>query len=376
MRPLPASRPSPGEPAPEAQASPEHPPVLVLLRDLGQAFRQDRLIHAAIALYAAFATLLGWALPGHQPLVFLSYLPAWIATSSVMLAVGLMVTGRRRRLKRQAEAAAATPAEARRSRIAARLIANVFLVLAIAVFMGVFTSVKNMLPQIAGGYAWDLRLADLDRALHGGIDPWRLLQPLMGRPFMHGALSVIYGVVWFSLLCGVPLLVAFSERAQAMRRQYFLTFLLTWIVLGNLIAGLFLSGGPAYFAEMTGGLTRFQPLLDYQRRGSGAFWSSYDAQVMLWYLYDSGRVQLGSGISAFPSLHVAMATLTTLTAWRLGRRWGAAAILLLIAVMAGSVHLGWHYAIDGYASVILTSLLWIMVGRFAIRPVTPPAANR
>lgn len=349
--------------------------MVVLLRDLGHAFRRDRLIHGFIALYALAATAMSWALPGHQPLVFLSYLGAWVATSAVMLLVGFMVTGRQRRLKRQAEAAAATPAEARRSRIAAALVANVFLVLAIAVFMGVFTSVKSMLPQIAGGYAWDVRLADLDRALHGGVDPWRLLQPLMGYKVIQGALSVIYGTVWFGLLCGVPLLVTFAERAQAIRRQYFLTFLLTWVLLGNLVAGLFLSGGPVYFGEMTGDFARFQALLDYQRQGSGAFWSSYDAQVMLWYLYDDARVQLGSGISAFPSLHVAMATLTALTAWRLDRRWGAAAIVLLVAVMAGSVHLGWHYAIDGYASIALTAVIWFVVGRFVMRLDAPKAGN-
>ena len=349
--------------------------MVVLLRDLGQAFRRDRLIHAFIALYALAATAMSWALPGHQPLVFLSYLGAWVATSAAMLLVGFLVTGRRRRLKRQAEAAAATPAEARRSRIAAALIANIFLVLAIAVFMGVFTSVKSMLPQIAGGYTWDVRLADLDRALHGGVDPWRLLQPVMGYKVIQGTLSVIYGAVWFSLLCGIPLLVAFAERAQAMRRQYFLTFLLTWILLGNVVAGLFLSGGPVYFGEMTGDFARFQGLLDYQRQGSGAFWSSYDAQVMLWYLYDDARVQLGSGISAFPSLHVAMATLTALTAWRLSRRWGVAAVILLIAVLAGSVHLGWHYAIDGYASIALTALIWFVVGRFVMPLDAPKAAN-
>jgi len=48
--------------------------------------------------------------------------------------------------------------------------------------------------------------------------------------------------------------------------------------------------------------------------------------------------------------------------------------------MVGSVHLGWHYAVDGYLSIVLTVLLWRVVGHFVARdptlgPETPsPAA--
>ncbi|HET9396791.1 MAG TPA: hypothetical protein VFO36_12100 [Nitrospiraceae bacterium] len=36
--------------------------------------------------------------------------------------------------------------------------------------------------------------------------------------------------------------------------------------------------------------------------------------------------------------------------------------LYAIAIMIGSVHLGWHYAIDGYAGAIGSILIWWMVG--------------
>lgn len=41
--------------------------------------------------------------------------------------------------------------------------------------------------------------------------------------------------------------------------------------------------------------------------------------------------------------------------------------LFAILIFAGSVHLGWHYAVDGYASALSTAAIWIGVGRLLRR---------
>jgi hypothetical protein len=33
-----------------------------------------------------------------------------------------------------------------------------------------------------------------------------------------------------------------------------------------------------------------------------------------------------------------------------------------VLIMIGSVHLGWHYAVDGYASVLTIPLIWKLSG--------------
>jgi hypothetical protein len=43
------------------------------------------------------------------------------------------------------------------------------------------------------------------------------------------------------------------------------------------------------------------------------------------------------------------------------------AALMVLITQAGSVHLGWHYAIDGYASILLTFLIWRTVEQAASR---------
>ena len=46
--------------------------------------------------------------------------------------------------------------------------------------------------------------------------------------------------------------------------------------------------------------------------------------------------------------------------------WSFAALILF-----GSVYAGWHYAVDGYLSISVVSLLWYLTGRFVL-----PQASR
>jgi hypothetical protein len=79
-----------------------------------------------------------------------------------------------------------------------------------------------------------------------------------------------------------------------------------------------------------------------------------------------------------PSVHNGVAFLFALAAWRanrpLGVLFGAYALLIWI----GSIHLGWHYGLDGVVAVALTLWIWRVCGRIADRlesPLLPSAAE-
>jgi len=70
-----------------------------------------------------------------------------------------------------------------------------------------------------------------------------------------------------------------------------------------------------------------------------------------------------------PSLHVAIAVLQALLGWRLSRKLGLILTGYAVIVLLGSVHLAWHYAVDGYLSILLALIVWKASGwAMGLRP--------
>jgi di/tricarboxylate transporter len=57
-------------------------------------------------------------------------------------------------------------------------------------------------------------------------------------------------------------------------------------------------------------------------------------------------------------MHVAIAGLLCMASFKVHRLIGFAFLAFLILILVGSVSLAWHYAVDGYAAILLTALIW------------------
>ena len=68
-----------------------------------------------------------------------------------------------------------------------------------------------------------------------------------------------------------------------------------------------------------------------------------------------------------PSMHVSIIFLIALLGWRKNAVLGAVFTIYTFFIMLGSVHLAWHYAVDGYLSIIVTLVIWVISGRIAGR---------
>lgn len=250
-----------------------------------------------------------------------------------------------------------------------RIVGIFFLWAGLMIMADVYAAFKPAIPSFHP-YTWDPFLADVDRWIHLGRPPWSWLHALPVRDSLFMALDRVY-VHWFGFMA-VVLVLVLTAAPLTLRLRFFFGFLLLWMLGGTVFGTLMASGGPVYYHEFTGDSLRFSPLLDYL---DGVAPLGRHLQALLWDAYVTpGEGFPFEGISAMPSLHVAVAAYFTVWGWRVGRVWGSLLTVYTVVIFLGSVALGWHYAIDGYAGAILAFGLQRASERVAPDP-PPPGGN-
>lgn len=234
-------------------------------------------------------------------------------------------------------------------------------IIQIPVFAASFGLIKSSLPLIHP-FSWDERLAGVDQLLHGGVQPWIWLQDVLGHPFITSAINQAYHF-WFFLVFGVLYWMAFAVEQRQLRMQFLLAFVMSWVLLGNVLALCLSSAGPCYYALVTNAPNPYSGLLQYLNHASEqAAVPALAMQDLLWHDYMRVSVSSAYGISAMPSMHVASAALLALLGWRLHPAAGVALTIFFAIILVGSVHLAWHYAVDGYVAALGATLIWILSG--------------
>jgi hypothetical protein len=243
-----------------------------------------------------------------------------------------------------------------------KLAGGIPVILLFAVMFSVFTSFKSMIPVIHPYYL-DPLLAKIDRAIHFGREPWEILFPVLKIALLTTALSFIYKT-WFVAKFCVLYWQAFSTRHPLLREQFFITYMLSWIINGTILATLFSSAGPCFYGAVTGLADNpYAPLVHFLHESDKILpvWDLF-AQDYLWKAYTDQSITFFSGISAMPSMHISLSFLFALVGWRTGRKTGIFFTVYLLLMMIGSIHLGWHYAVDGYFSILSTGAIWWATG--------------
>jgi hypothetical protein len=242
-----------------------------------------------------------------------------------------------------------------KARLPSRLNLIVLPALIFPFFLASFTTAKSAIPFITG-FGWDHYWADMDRALFG-VDPWRITHGWLGNPETR-ALAWFYTVVWgFAVAFSKSLIAIYADRKFV--AQFFTAALFTWLIGGFFGAYALSSAGPIFAHLADPAMAhRFDELRNALAQSLSFDNSVLKTQRYLAHALTSKEAVTGGGMSAMPSMHVAAATILWLAAR--GRIWTGMATAFWIATFVGSVHFGYHYALDGVLGAAIAIACWIL----------------
>lgn len=221
-----------------------------------------------------------------------------------------------------------------------------------------FAQLKNLIPAL-NPFSWDEYFMNLDKVVHFGVQPHVIVHAVFGGHYTISFFTGLYNV-WLFMMYFVLFIACFQRPESRLRMQYLIAFLLTWAVGGNLVAGMFSSAGPVYYANLGLG-DAYAGLMQilHDHADTGAL-TVVETQEILWRLYSMPNPV--SGVSAFPSMHVALSVLMAIYAFQFSRLLGVLMSVFATSIMIGSVLLAWHYAVDGYAGGLIAASCWYVAG--------------
>ena len=236
-----------------------------------------------------------------------------------------------------------------------RIINAIPLIVALMFFNKALLELKIEIP-VLHPFEWDLYFSKLDRQLHFGLDPWVLLQPFLGFDIATTICNIFYGL-WFFVMFGAFLWFGFQKQATELRTRFFLAYMMLWFVGGGLMALVFSSAGPAFYGDLGLPHNPYTELNKYLADVNSRIpvWS-VSAQRMLWDGYLN--ITKPIGISAFPSMHNGTAFLIAISFRPVSKTLSNILFAFTAMVFLASIHLGWHYAVDGYAAFGLAMICW------------------
>ncbi len=216
----------------------------------------------------------------------------------------------------------------------------------------------------------------LDRALHFGFSP-----SIFATQLAHGTLLVPlldrwYGI-WVSVVIATLAYVFFSPDLAA-RRNFAFACAVLWLG-GAFLYWALPAVGPCFTAPEV--FTALAARMPHALAGQGELWRNY-LTMIAGRSGDLYRFNPYLGVAAMPSLHVGAHWMFALWSRRHAPRLFLPFALATLLTFFASLVTGWHYAIDGYAGMLLAWLAVRLAERFepapsalATAPGTTPEAG-
>ncbi len=235
-------------------------------------------------------------------------------------------------------------------------------VLATGVTLPLFQVFKQIVLP-ARGFPLDVHIVAAEHWIFGGRDAWEVTHALFGGLWPTLVLDTAYAV-WLPMMFLFPMVVSAAIHDTEARGRLIGTWVASWVIIGSIGAWLLGSAGPCYYNDLVGPNAGFLKLhvalqgLDAQAQAVGLSIRALYFQHMLEATQAGSNLDFASGISAMPSMHVAMASLFAIAGFRRSTLLGSIFTVYALMIWIASVHLGWHYALDGVVGAAMMGVLW------------------
>jgi len=218
-----------------------------------------------------------------------------------------------------------------------------------------------------GGFYADPILLKIEQWLHFGNVPNFYIPESWYEQNIINFIGELY-LLWFGVISFFLYYALLFEQSKENTQQVVWSYMLCWIGLGVGAAIMLSSSGPIFLKDI------HPELGDVYQSYYNLFLNSVPEGTTMYVHIQTAESLLGSwkskdmlstfSISAMPSLHVIMAWLNFLQAWKINKYFGIVTFIYAMMILFGSVFLLWHYAIDGYVAIIFTTIIWFAVGKF------------
>jgi hypothetical protein len=210
----------------------------------------------------------------------------------------------------------------------------------------------------------------IDRLMHFGFSPSVFATALFEDGPVAGWLDRWYGLWTPTVLVMLAFFTASTDGL--LRRRFMLSCVFLW-GLGCWLYVALPALGPVYYVpELWKGIAERMPSASSMH---GALWANYEKMI-------AGRNGVLRefnpiyAIAAMPSLHVAAHALFAFWSWKHARPIALLFIGATALTFLGSLVTGWHYAVDGYAGILLAWVSYRLAFRFERQdPRDEPAAD-
>ena len=226
------------------------------------------------------------------------------------------------------------------------------------------------------GFLWDRSLAHIGRLLLG-VSPWQVTHSVFGSLRATRFLDSVYSL-WLILIFAFPMVAAVAFGDPRVRFRLIFSWFSAWVVIGTLAAWVFASAGPIYYNALVGPDANYAALqlrlagLERLATTDGHPLAALEFQPVLLNAFRLRDYAPAGGISAMPSMHVALAILLVISGFQRNRLWGIALTTYALLIWIASIHFGWHYFVDGPVAALMMLSLWWASAPLAARLYPAP----